>query len=100
MVRFDPHCWDSLEETALRVHGEVQGSGSGMDVVAAMADYTENELTVDPHCRVGHVARHMLHLFHGEPGARQWRRSISENAFGKHAGPSVLIEALEARQNH
>ena len=93
----NPFLFASADQT---VFGKPPNTTSREEVVAAMADYTENELTVDPHCRVGHVARHMLHLFHGEPGARQWRRSISENAFGKHAGPSVLIEALEARQNH
>jgi tRNA-dihydrouridine synthase A len=37
----------------------------------------------------------MLGLFTGRPGARTWRRHISENAFKDGAGPDVLIDALD-----
>jgi len=36
----------------------------------------------------------MLGLFTGQPGARAWRRYLSENAFKDGAGPEVLIDAL------
>ncbi len=36
MVRFQQDWWDTLEETAVRVHREVQGSGSGLDVRASV----------------------------------------------------------------
>jgi tRNA-dihydrouridine synthase A len=38
----------------------------------------------------------MLGLFAGQPGARAWRRYISEHAHGDSAGPEVLINALNA----
>jgi tRNA-dihydrouridine synthase A len=43
----------------------------------------------------------MLGLFQGVPGARHWRRHLSENAPQADAGSEVVIEALEklARAN-
>lgn len=41
------------------------------------------------------VTRHMLGLFHGVPGARLWRRYLSENAYKKEAGLDVLLAALD-----
>ena len=40
------------------------------------------------------MTKHMLGLFHGQPGARQFRRYLSENATRKGAGVSVLHDAL------
>jgi len=43
---------------------------------------------------VARVSRHVLGLFAGQPGARAWRRYISENAH--RSGPEVLTDALKA----
>ena len=40
------------------------------------------------------LSRHLLGLFHGQPGARAWRRTLSEQAFRADAG----MEAIEAAQ--
>ena len=40
------------------------------------------------------MTRHILGLFHGMPGARQYRRHISENAHKPAAGIEVLTTAL------
>ena len=40
------------------------------------------------------ITRHMLGVFQGQPGARAWRRHISENAHQKGAGLEVLTDAL------
>jgi len=42
------------------------------------------------------VTRHMLGLFAGQPGARMWRRFISEHAHRENAGSEVLVNALNA----
>ncbi|GHF45165.1 tRNA-dihydrouridine(20/20a) synthase [Seohaeicola zhoushanensis] len=42
------------------------------------------------------VTRHMLGLFTGRPGARSWRRILSEGASRPGAGLALLEEALEA----
>jgi tRNA-dihydrouridine synthase A len=63
------------------------------DVVMQMIPYIEKELARGE--RLGRITRHMLGLFTGQPGARTWRRYISENAFKDGAGTEVLIEALD-----
>jgi tRNA-dihydrouridine synthase A len=63
------------------------------DVVAQMIPYIERELARGE--RLGRITRHMLGLFTGQPGARAWRRFVSENAFKDGAGPEVLLQALD-----
>ena len=62
-------------------------------VIDSMLPYIENQLSGGE--RLGRITRHMLGLFTGEPGARAWRRYISENAFRKNAGTEVLMNALQ-----
>ncbi|MBL4918918.1 tRNA dihydrouridine(20/20a) synthase DusA [Szabonella alba] len=45
--------------------------------------------------RLHQITRHMLGLFHGRPGARGWRRVLSENASRPGAGLDVVDMALE-----
>ena len=40
-----------------------------------------------------HITRHLMGLFNGQPGARRWRRHLSENANRKGAGIDVLEKA-------
>ena len=42
------------------------------------------------------VTRHALGLFHGQPGARAWRRTLSESAARPGAGAEVVGDALDA----
>ncbi len=63
-------------------------------IVEDMIPYIEAELAEGE--RLGRIARHMLGLFAGQPGARAWRRYISEHAYREGAGVEVLLEALEA----
>ena len=62
-------------------------------VVRAMYPYIERELSSGTY--LGHVTRHMLGLFQGIPGARQWRRYLSENAHKAGADINVLEQALQ-----
>ena len=52
---------------------------------------------IERHLREGvplkHLTRHLLHLFAGRPGARSWRRALSERAHLPGAGPEVIAEA-------
>ncbi|WP_019024312.1 MULTISPECIES: tRNA dihydrouridine(20/20a) synthase DusA [unclassified Thioalkalivibrio] len=41
------------------------------------------------------LTRHVLGLFHGEPGARQWRRILTEGAHRADAGPELIERAAE-----
>ncbi len=62
------------------------------DIVRAMYPYIDKELSNGAY--LGHMTRHMLGLFQSMPGARQWRRYISENAHKKGAGLEVVEKAL------
>jgi len=64
------------------------------DVVEQMLPYIERELEQGE--RLGRITRHMVGLFAGMPGARAWRRYISENAYADGAGTEVLLAALDA----
>jgi tRNA-dihydrouridine synthase A len=64
------------------------------EIVERMLSYIESELAAGE--RLNRITRHMLGLFAGQPGARAWRRSISENAHKPGAGPEVLLQALAA----
>jgi tRNA-dihydrouridine synthase A len=64
------------------------------EIVEKMLPYVESVLEDgEP---LGRVTRHMLGLYAGQPGARAWRRYISENAHLKGAGSDVLLGALAA----
>jgi len=43
-----------------------------------------------------HVSRHVLGLFGGRPGARRWRRYISQHAHLEPDNPRLLLDALAA----
>ncbi len=42
------------------------------------------------------LTRHVLGLFHGAPGARQWRRILTEGAHRPDAGPALIERAAKA----
>ena len=72
------------------------GAGAVTEPVSAvhtMLDYIEDHLQAGG--RLHQVTRHMLGLFSGQPGARQWRRMLSEGAHVKGAGPELVLAALD-----
>lgn len=76
-----------------RFYGDDTTPRTRHQVVEAMLPYIEAHLE-EPHAMLGHVTRHMLGLFQGLRGAKQWRRYISENAHRKGADANVVREAL------
>ena len=63
-------------------------------VIERMVPYIEQQLKDGE--RLGRITRHMVGLFAGQPGARAWRRYLSENAYRENAGVEVVFEALDA----
>jgi len=63
-----------------------------LDIAEAMIPYIEAH--VEGGGRVHHVTRHMLGLFAGMPGARSWRRTLSEGASQPDAGPELVRAAM------
>ncbi|MBT6312222.1 MAG: tRNA dihydrouridine(20/20a) synthase DusA [Alphaproteobacteria bacterium] len=60
-------------------------------VIEALLPYIEGELSKGE--RLHAIARHILGLFQGRPGARAYRRHISENSPREGAGPEVIRDA-------
>ncbi len=87
-----PYLLASVDE---EIFGEAGPAPSREDVVRAMSQYVKREFEkgVRPHS----VTRHMLGLYHGAPGARAWRRFLSENA--SNACATILDEALETMRS-
>ena len=74
---------------------EIYGSGSAgspVEAVRHMLPYIEARLSEG--AKLNQITRHMLGLFAGKPGARQWRRSLSEGACRAGAGPELVEQAL------
>jgi tRNA-dihydrouridine synthase A len=83
-----------LAEVDHRIFGEPPSASTRADIVQRMKPYVAAELAKAP--GLARITRHMLGLFHGEPGGRAWRRIISENAHRRGAGVEVLDIALAA----
>ncbi len=62
------------------------------DAVRAMLPYIEAHLAKGG--RLNQITRHMLGLFAGRPGARAWRRALSEGAGQDGASPELVEAAL------
>ena len=70
---------------------------SMLSPIGAVLDYRPYiEARLDEGVRLSSMTRHMLGLFNGMPGARLWRRTLSELAPKPGAGISVVDEALDA----
>ena len=65
------------------------------DVLRRMQPYVEAELARGPALK--HITRHVLGLFQGEPGARGFRRILSEGAHLPGAGWSLIEQAMGPR---
>jgi tRNA-dihydrouridine synthase A len=82
-----------LRDVDRRFFGDSAGATpSRREVAEAMLPYIE--LWLGRGERLHRISRHMLGLFAGQPGARAWRRVLSERANIEGAGPEVLQEAL------
>ena len=69
---------------------------SRRQIVTAFLPYVENELASGT--PLARMTRHMLGLFHGEPGGRAYRRILSEEAHRPGATLDVLDRALAATE--
>ncbi|NNJ90509.1 MAG: tRNA dihydrouridine(20/20a) synthase DusA [Gammaproteobacteria bacterium] len=61
------------------------------EVIELLTAYIEQQLAEG--ARLNHISRHILGLFQGVPGAKAWRRYISENAHQPGAGADVITTA-------
>ena len=75
-----------------RVFGGQNPCSDPVEAVLAMRSYIEDHIAQGG--KLSGVTRHMLGSFLGKPGARGWRRHLSENAHRPGAGWSVVEDAL------
>jgi tRNA-dihydrouridine synthase A len=64
------------------------------ELLDRMARYAETALARGE--RLSAITRHMLGLYGGEPGAREYRRTLSEGARVPEAGPELFRRAIPA----
>lgn len=67
------------------------------EIIAEMNLYLERQ--IDLGTPVKHVSRHLLGLFQGLPGAKAWRRYISDNAYKDDKNKDLLNQALLAMKS-
>lgn len=82
---------DILIGADTRIFGQDAGPDA-IAVVEQMLPYIEAHLANGG--RLNQITRHMLGLFTGRPGARFWRRHLSENAHRDGAGIQTVLDAL------
>jgi tRNA-dihydrouridine synthase A len=87
----DPYLLAGVDSS---VFGNLSPAPTREAVVVKMTQYLQL------HMRAGvaprHIVRHMLGLFQGLRGARQWRRTLSDADMLQRHGADVLLYALEA----
>ena len=81
-----------LAEVDQQVYGDAPAADSRREVVEAMLPFIAEQLELGT--PLHRVTRHMLGLYQGIPGARAWRRTLSQQGVKKGAGIEVLQEAI------
>ena len=83
-----------LAEVDVRYFGQPSPCATRETVVDAMRPYLAREVAAGVPARA--VVRPMIGLFNGLPGARNWRRALSDPSLLEAAGPGILDRALQA----
>lgn len=87
----------ALEHPALlaAIHDETFGSQSAFDPIGVLGDYLPYvEAELSRGTRLPLLIRHLFSLFNGMPGARNFRRYLSKNAYREDAGVDTLQSAI------
>ena len=85
----NPYALLGMEQALFGPDGDAP---SRHEIVRRFLDYVETERTAGVPLKS--ITRHVLGLFNGLPGARAWRRHLSEEAVRDGAGPEVIEQAL------
>jgi tRNA-dihydrouridine synthase A len=83
-----------LGEADRRLFGDRAADVLAADAVCRYLPHVRDELARGT--RLAAMTRHMLGLFHGAPGARAWRRTLTVEAVRDGAGVEVIERALMA----
>lgn len=86
-----------LAQTDALLYGAPNPATDRDDVLRAFLPYVRERLAEG--VPLNHMTRHILGLYQGVPGARKFRRHLSENAYRKGAGIAVLEDAFALVQD-
>ncbi len=82
-----------LREVDKKIYGDdTQKQQTELEVLQLYMQYMQKELAKGVYLK--HLSRHLLGFFNGQPGAKAWRRYISENAYKPGADINVIKKAL------
>jgi tRNA-dihydrouridine synthase A len=90
----NPYLFAAVDQA---IYGEENPSSSMKDVVTAMLPYVE--YWVSQGIKLNRITRHLIHLFNGQPGAKAWRRYLTEKGCESHSGAEVVEQALALVQH-
>lgn len=82
------------------VDSAIYGSERVVDrhfVMNAMLEYVERQIAAG--AKLNYITRHILGLYNGLPGAKQFRRHLSENAYKPEANAETLQAAVNLVKN-
>ena len=82
-----------LSDVDRRLFGDSDCGADRAAVIAALVGYIDSYLADGG--RLNHITRHILGLFHQQPGGRLFRRKLSEEAHQLGAGSDTLLAALD-----
>jgi len=83
-----------LAQADAHLYGDQHSIPTRVEIVMKMMVYIQEQLAQG--VALAHMTRPMLGLFMGQPGARAWRRLLSEQAHRNDAGVEVVAQALRA----
>jgi tRNA-dihydrouridine synthase A len=82
-----------LAEVDEKIYGATNPCATRRDAVTAMLPYIEEQLAQGLYLH--RITRHMLGLYHSQPGGRMWRQIISTESCKPGADASVILRALD-----
>ena len=85
-----------LSEVDRLFYGDSTPPPTRISILEQFSGYVAQQLAQGN--RLGHMSRHILGLYAGQPGARKFRRTISENVHRSDANEQLLMEALNELQ--
>jgi tRNA-dihydrouridine synthase A len=83
---------EMLASVDRRIHGIEAPEREPREVIEAMLPYIEAQLAAGT--PLSHIARHMLGLYHGRPGARRFRQILTVEGSARGAGVEIFHRAL------
>lgn len=87
-----------LSQVDQAIYGNAPLVTDRYQALEAFVPYVEEQLARGE--RLLHLTRHILGIFQGEPGGKQFRRCLSENGHKADANVNVLLEAIDLVKHH